>query len=293
MAVRSVLYVPGSNHRVMEKARLLDADVLIFDLEDAVAPDAKIDARRAVCKLLNEPRSGRQRYVTRINDLDTPWGLDDLLAVTRVRPDAILLPKVETDELIEYVEARLVVEELCQEIGIWAMLETPLGLLRADQVLRAAAARSSRLSTLVMGLNDLANLTGTRQVPGRAPMAPLLANAVLVAKAYGMAIVDGVYNALDDAAGLLDECRQARDFGFDGKSLIHPSQIEAANLVFSPGEEEVARARAVVQAYAAPESRHLGAIRLNGQMVERLHLQQAERTLAMSAAIHASHGSAV
>ena len=230
---RSVLYMPGSNARAMEKARELPADAVIFDLEDAVAPDAKAKARELIVQALQKGGFGNREVLVRINGLDTAWWLDDL-AVAAAGPDAILVPKVSTPEQLHEVGKHLVGVTKEERVRIWAMMETPLAMLNARDIAAAALDPETRLAGFVMGTNDLAKDTRARLLPGRAPMLPWLMNCVAAARAYGLDILDGVYNELGNAEGFAAECRQARDLGFDGKTLIHPQQIAPCNEAFSP-----------------------------------------------------------
>ena len=285
--LRSVLYMPGSNARALEKARTLPADALILDLEDAVAPEAKEAARAQVGESLKQG-FGRRMVAVRINALSTPWGGADLEAAAAAGPDAVLVTKVERQADILDVGRRLARLGAPRELQIWAMMETPLALLHAGEI--AAAARDDaglRLACLVMGTNDIAKETRARLVPGRWPMQAWLATCVAAARAYGLSILDGVYNGLGDAQGLRRECEEGRDLGFDGKTLIHPNQIEAANETFAPSDSEIEEARAIIAAFEAPENRGKGAISLQGRMVERLHADVARRTLALADAIRA------
>jgi citrate lyase beta subunit len=267
---RSVLFLPASNPRAIEKARTLACDVAILDLEDAVAPEAKADARAAAVMAVQgggfAPRLG-----VRINGLDTPWGEADLAALKGAGADLIVAPKVETPAAVRALQDRMP-----EGADLWAMIETPRAVLH----LPALADSGGPLRGLMLGVNDLAAMLGTAPSPDREPLKPWLAATVAAARAHGLLAIDGVYNRFTDADGFAVECAQARLYGFDGKSLIHPAQIEAANAAFSPSEEEAARARAVVAAFAAPEAAGQGAIRVDGQMVERLHLAAAERLLA-------------
>ena len=287
---RSLLYLPGSNLRALEKARTLPCDGVILDLEDAVAPDAKTLARDQVAQALAVGGFGRREVVVRINGLDTPWGEADLERLAQGAPDAILVPKVEDAGDIARYDARLT--HLPDRVRLWAMVETCRCLFHLDAI--AGAARSSRLNCLVMGTNDLAEAIGVetdaqsgpdRPTARRAPLWTALSLTVAAARAHGLSVLDGVYNALDDAAGLARECDEGRGFGFDGKTLIHPAQIEACNHAFSPSARQIAAARAVVDAFAQPDNQDAGAIRLDGRMVERLHLARAERLLALADAI--------
>lgn len=268
--VRSVLYLPASNARAIQKARTLDCDVAVLDLEDAVAPEAKADARTAA---VHAVRDGgfRPRLGVRINGLDTEWGLDDLAAMKAAGAKLVVAPKVETPEMVHALTAGL-----ARGSALWAMVETPRALLALAEIASADGA----LDGLMLGVNDLAKALGTGASSDREPFKPWLAMLVATARANGLLAVDGVFNRIDDAQGLAAEAAQGRLYGFDGKSLIHPSQIAAANAAFSPSENEVAQARAIVAAFAAPEAEGQGAIRVNGAMVERLHLDQAQALLA-------------
>lgn len=278
---RSVLYMPGSNSRALEKARSLPADALILDLEDAVAPESKADARRQVGEAVTAGGFGLREVFVRVNGAGTPWGKDDLDSAIAAMPDGILLPKVSKPE--DLAEANAVMDTVDAErsVALWAMIETPMAILNIGAIAAYAAEPDSRLAGFVMGTNDLSKETGTRIVPGRAPMVPWLMHAVAAARAYGIAIVDGVFNELDDTQGFIDECAAARDMGFDGKTLIHPMQIEVANRTFTPSATEVAWAQKVVDTFQAPENAEKGAVRIDGRMVERLHADIAARTLTM------------
>ncbi|MDK2746872.1 MAG: CoA ester lyase [Brevundimonas sp.] len=270
--VRSVLYLPASNARAVEKARGLDCDVAILDLEDAVAPEAKSEARAAAVAAVKAGGFG-PRLGVRINALDTDWGEDDLDALAEAGVGLIVAPKVETVETVHAISAR------ARGAALWAMIETPRGLIALHDI----AAAGGRLDGLMLGVNDLAKALGTGAAPDREPFKPWLAALVVAARAHGLLAIDGVFNRIEDADGLAAEAAQGRLYGFDGKSLIHPSQIAAANAAFSPSEAEVARARDIVEAFAAPEAEGRGAIRVGGAMVERLHLDQAEALLARHA----------
>ncbi|ALA17642.1 MULTISPECIES: CoA ester lyase [Chelatococcus] len=282
---RSALYMPGSNARALEKARSLPADVVILDLEDAVAPDAKETARAQVSAAVTAGGFGPREVIVRVNGLDTPWGEEDLAAAIACVPDAILLPKVSTPAVLATVGRRLATAGAPHKIRIWAMVETPLAILNIAQIAAAAADQATRLECFVMGTNDLAKETGARLVPGRAPMLPWLATSLAAARAHGLSILDGVYNNLSDAEGFAAECAEGRDMGFDGKTLIHPGQIAAANAAFAPDEAEVARARAIIATFDAPENAGKGAVNLDGRMVERLHAEMARRTVGLAEAI--------
>ena len=270
---RSALYMPASNARAVAKARSLDCDVVILDLEDAVAPDLKTSAREQAVEAVREGGFGRRELVVRINGLDTPWGADDLAAFADCAPDAILAPKVSSSaEIAAYAAQMPAVTPL------WIMIETAISLFRLEEM--AQTARTGPLAGFVLGTNDLAAEMGVQTDTRRAPFIGAMGLAVAAARAHGLIVLDGVFNDLDDAEGFEDQTRQALEFGFDGKTLIHPSQIAPCNAVFMPDAAAVVAAQAVCDAFAAPENADRGAIRLNGRMVERLHLRQAERTLA-------------
>ena len=275
---RSALYMPGSNARAIAKARGLAADAVILDLEDSVAPGAKEAARALACAAVREGGFGRREVVMRINAAATPWGEPDLAAAIAAGPDAILLPKVETPEDVLRVAAAL--EGAGQpRTAIWAMIETPRGVLQALAIADAVRRATPRLAVLVMGLNDLSKETGMRLQRGRAGMLPWITTVLAAARANGLDLLDGVCNQIGADAVLREECEQGRDLGLDGKTLIHPSQIEICNAAFSAGAEDLAWARAVVAAFADPARQAAGVLQLDGQMVERLHLEMAQRLL--------------
>src|SRR5277367_343848 len=283
---RSVLYMPGSNARALEKARELPADCLILDLEDAVAPDAKAQARDAIVKAL-ENGFGDREVMVRINGLDTRWWVDDLNTVLSGarKPDAILVPKISDPNQLEDLASRFVDLHTELHVRIWAMMETPLAMLNAGRIAGASLDSETRLSGFVMGTNDLAKDTRARLVPGRAPMLPWLMTCVAAARAFGLDILDGVFNDLGNAEGFAAECAQACDLGFDGKTLIHPRQIGPCNDAFSPTADEVAMARKMIAAFELPENDSKGVIQIDGRMVERLHADMARRTVAIADAI--------
>jgi citrate lyase subunit beta/citryl-CoA lyase len=282
---RSVLYMPGSNARAIEKARSLPADTVILDLEDSVAPDAKPAARKQVLDAVTAGGFGAREVIVRINGLDTQWWLEDLDAVAKSKPDGVLVPKVSTPRHLEDVAERLVDISADRKIRVWAMMETPLAMLNAAAIAAAAKDVETRLAGFVMGTNDLAKDTRAKITPGRAAMLPWLMNCVAAARAFGIDILDGVYNDLGNAEGFAEECAQARDMGFDGKTLIHPNQIEPCNAAFSPGVDEVAQAKKTIAAFDLPENKGKGVIQLDGRMVERLHADMARRTVAIAEAI--------
>ncbi|MFZ3351180.1 MAG: CoA ester lyase [Xanthobacteraceae bacterium] len=282
---RSVLYMPGSNARAIEKARELPADGIILDLEDAVAPEAKAMAREQIKNALQKGGFGDREVFVRINGLDTRWWVDDLHAIADARPDAVLVPKISDPHQLQDLAARIVDMGTDPHIRVWAMMETPLAMINVGAIAAAALDSETRLSGFVLGTNDLAKDTRARIVPGRAPMLPWLTNCIAAARAFGIDILDGVYNDLGNAEGFADECRQARDFGFDGKTLIHPRQIEACNDAFSPAPEEVDAARKTIAAFDLPENQGKGVIQIEGRMVERLHADMARRTVEIADAI--------
>jgi citrate lyase subunit beta / citryl-CoA lyase len=283
---RSVLYMPGSNARALEKAKALPADCLILDLEDAVAPDAKATARQQVADAVSARGFGSREVIVRINGLDTQWGADDLAAAVRARPDAILVPKVSSAAQLVAIGRHLTDLDADQTIRIWAMMETPLAMLNAAAI-AAARNAATRLAAFVMGTNDLAKETRAQIIPGRAPMLPWLMTCVAAARAHAIDILDGVYNNLAEMEGFARECQQAREMGFDGKTLIHPNQITPCNAAFSPSEEEVIQARKIIAAFALPENREKGVVQIDGRMVERMHADMAQRTVAIAEAIKA------
>jgi citrate lyase subunit beta / citryl-CoA lyase len=282
---RSALYMPGSNARAVEKAKTLPADVVIFDLEDAVAPEAKAQARDGVCAAVKAGGYGSRELVIRINGLSTPWAGDDIAAAAAAMPDAILVPKVSSPDDLLKLGARLQALGAPDRVRVWAMIETPLAILDARAIAAVAQDEASRLSCFVMGTNDLAKETRARLSAGRGAMMPWLMMALAAARAYGIDILDGVYNDLSDDEGFRAECIEGRDCGFDGKTVIHPNQIAAANEIFAPSAPEIERARAIVAAFDEPQNAGKGAINLNGRMVERLHADMAQRTLDLADAI--------
>ncbi|HEV3395419.1 MAG TPA: CoA ester lyase [Xanthobacteraceae bacterium] len=284
---RSVLYMPGSNARAIEKARTLPADGLILDLEDAVAPDAKEAARAQVVEAVKAGGFGPREVFVRVNGIGTPWFADDLAAFAHVAPDAILVPKVQSAEQLEHVGTRLLDLHADRRIRIWAMIETPLAVFNIATIAVAARDSESRLAGFVLGTNDLAKETRARIVPGRAPMVSWLMACVAAAHAYGIDVLDGVYNDIGNAAGFAEECAQGRDMGFDGRTLIHPNQIGPCNAAFSPTAGEVEEARKIIAAFDLPENRGKGVVKLDGRMVERMHADIARRVVAIADAIAA------
>ena len=282
---RSVLYMPGSNARALEKAKSLAADAVILDLEDAVAPDSKATARDQVCAAVKAGGYGQREVIIRVNALDSPWGLDDLKAAAQAAPDAILVPKVNSGHDVKQYEAVINDGGAPAELDLWAMMETPLAMLNAQEIAATATEPGARLSAWVMGTNDIAKEAGMAQTQDRLPFIYSLEVCVLAAKAYGLGIMDGVYNDFKNEAGFQEICRQGLELGFDGKTLIHPSQIAPCNDIFSPSEDEVAWSRKIIAAFEEPENQNKGAIQVDGKMVERLHADIAARTVAIADAI--------
>lgn len=285
---RSVLYMPGSNARAIEKAKTLACDGIVIDLEDAVAPEAKEAARTQAVQAVTTGGFGRREVFIRINGVDTPWAMDDLAAAVKAAPDAILVPKVGTAELLDKLGARLLDMGADKKTRIWAMIETPIAILRIAEIAAMAKDSETRLAGFVLGTNDLVKESRGRIVDGRAPLLPWLAQALAAARAYGIQALDGVYNDIANVDGLRAECAQGRDMGFDGKTLIHPSQIEACNAVFSPAPDEIAEARKIIAAFDLAENRDKGVIRIEGRMVERMHADMARRTVAVADSIAAA-----
>jgi citrate lyase subunit beta/citryl-CoA lyase len=276
---RSVLYMPSSNERALEKAKTIPCDGLILDLEDAVAPDAKPAAREAACAAVRSGEYGRRELAIRVNGMDTVWHADDMAAACAAAPDAIVVPKVNSaDEVRSLVAAMSSAPERTQ---LWAMVETPIAMYNALDI----AAASDRLTVLVMGTNDLAKELYAEHVPGRQPLLTGLSLALLAARASGKAIIDGVYNDVKNSEGFLAECRQGRELGFDGKTLIHPGQVEGANEAFAPSQQAVADARGILQAWE--DGRGSGVVTYNGRMIESLHVESARRILSFHEAIAA------
>jgi len=284
---RSLLYMPGSNARALEKAKTLPADGVILDLEDSVAPDSKEAARAQVADAVKAGGFGTREVFIRVNGVDTPWHADDLAAAAHAAPDAILVPKISNPEMLEMIGRRLLDMGTDHKTRVWAMIETPLAIFNILAIAAEAKDSESRLSGFVMGTNDLAKDTRARLVSGRAPMLSWLSTCVAAARIYGIDILDGVYNDIGNADGFAMECRQGVELGFDGKTLIHPNQIAPCNTAFSPSSEEVALARKVIAAFDLPENKSKGVVSIDGRMVERLHADMARRTVAIAEAIAA------
>jgi len=280
---RSVLYMPGSNARALKKAEGLAADALILDLEDATAPDMKDQARSQVVKAVTSGKYGKRELAVRINGLDTPWGMADLKAAARAGAHAILVPKVNGPAMM------LEIDKLMHEAGapeateIWAMMETPRGILQAQ----AIAASTARLTCMVMGTNDLAKELRAHHTPDRQPLITGLGLCLLAARAFDIAIIDGVYNDFKNEDGLRDACRQSLEMGFDGRTLIHPAQIGPCNEIFSPSKDALTLARKQIKAFAAAEKKGAAVAVVDGKIVENLHVEEARRLVAMDKAIKA------
>ncbi|MCL2714649.1 MAG: CoA ester lyase [Alphaproteobacteria bacterium] len=284
---RSQLYMPGSSQRALDKASQLAADGLILDLEDAVAPDSKLLARRQIAAMLSGAGSGRRRIVIRINALDSEWWRDDAAMAVAAAPGGILVPKVSGRNDLRIIAEVLRASGAPPEMEIWAMIETARAVLQAGEIAAASGDGMPRLAGFVLGPNDLARETGIRMTADSAAAAAIMTQVVVAARAYGIAVLDGPYSDIADAEGFAAACARARDFGFDGKTLIHPCQIRACNAIFTPSAQELARARRIVAAFDLPENAGKGAIQLDGQMVERLHEGMAQQVIAIAEAIAA------
>lgn len=284
---RSVLYMPGANARALEKAKSIPADALILDLEDSVAPEGKTAARDSVCEAVRGGGYGRRELVIRVNAIETAWGMDDLRAAAGVEPDAILVPKVSTPGDIVTVAKVLGAINAPAKVRLWAMMETPSSVLNAREIAALGADPENRLACLVMGTNDLLKESRARALHNRVAVVPWLAMTIVAARAYGLDILDGVYNDYRDDVGFREECEHGRTLGMDGKTLIHPAQVGPCNEIFSPTVEEVSWARKIIAAFEEPANRAKGVITLEGKMVERLHLVMARRTVAIADAIEA------
>ena len=284
---RSLLFMPGSNARALEKARTLAADGIILDLEDSVAPDAKATAREQIAKAVAARGFGKREVLIRINALDSPWWVDDIGMAGEAQPDGILVPKVSTVDDLNAVADRLSDINAPASIRVWAMIETARAVLDADKLAAASKDPEVRLAGFVFGPNDIARETRIRMKPGRAAMIPMITHCILATRAHGLEILDGPYGDISNIDGFAEECAQGRDLGFDGKTLIHPSHIDACNAIFTPPEAEVAEARRIIAAFEQPENASRGAIQLDGRMVERLHAEMAKRTIAIADAIAA------
>lgn len=291
---RSVLYLPANNGRALDKLPGLSCDSVVFDLEDSIAPGAKDEARENLRGFFSDGRAAAlpagMEKVIRINSLASPWGGEDLLAARACRPDAILIPKVDAPENILEVEDALAQTDAPATLRLWAMIETPRGVMNAGQIARLAQTDGARLDCFITGTNDLLKETGVALLPGRPWLSSWLMQIVLAARAYGLDALDGVYNDFRDETGLVRECADGRAMGFDGKTLIHPAQIAPANQAFGIAAGDLAQARAIAEAFALPENQGRGVISLDGKMVERLHLEMAERLIEKAARITARQG---
>jgi citrate lyase subunit beta/citryl-CoA lyase len=283
---RSLLFMPGSNPRALEKARNLPADGLILDLEDSVAPEAKGLARDQIAKAIAAGGFGKREVLVRTNALDSPWWMDDITMAAQARPDGILVPKISSVEDLGRIARCLLDVDAPASIAVWTMIETALAVLHVEEL---AASRNvePRLAGFMFGPNDISRQTRIRMQPGRATMLSMITHCILATRAYGLEILDGPYSDFSNVDGFAQECTQARDLGFDGKTLIHPGQIAACNAIFTPPAEEVAQARRIIAAFERPENAARGAISLDGQMVERLHADIARRTIAIADSIAA------
>ena len=284
---RSVLYMPGSNARALDKAKTLPVDGVILDLEDSVAPDAKEAARQQVVDAVKAGGFGTREVFIRVNGVDTPWHADDLSAAAHAAPDVILVPKVSSSDTLELIGRRMLDMGTNHKTRVWAMIETPLAIFNILEIAAAARDSETRLAGFVMGTNDLAKDTRARLVPGRTPMLAWLSMCVAAARIHGIDILDGVYSDIGNSDGFAKECAQGVDLGFDGKTLIHPSQIEPCNTAFSPSPADVEQARKMIAAFDLPENKGKGVISIDGRMVERLHADMARRTVAIAEAISA------
>ena len=284
---RSLLFMPGSNARALEKARNLPADGLILDIEDSVAPDAKAKARELIALAVAAKGFGKREVWIRTNSLDSPWWSDDVAMAGKAKPDGILVPKVSSVADLDKIGDRLQAIGADPSIKVWAMIETARGVLDADKLAAASHDPRTRLAGFVFGPNDISRETRIKMQPGRAAMIPMITYCILASRAQGLEILDGPYSDFSNVDGFALECAQARDLGFDGKTLIHPGQIVACNAIFTPPAEEVAHARRIIAAFELPENASRGAIQLDGQMVERLHAEMARRTIAIADAIAA------
>ncbi len=283
---RSVLYMPGSNARALEKAKSLQADALILDLEDAVAPDAKVAGRDLIVQAISGGGYGERYLIVRINGFDTEWGADDLAAIADCAPDAILLPKVNTPADITALAEQMERFPNFQSTRIWAMMETPLGILNAQSI----AAASERLEGFVLGTNDLVKDIHGLHTPDRAPVLTALSICILAARAHGLICVDGVFNDIKNQDGLTRQAEQGRALGFDGITLIHPAQLDVANRVYAPSEADLQEAQSFVDAYQAALAEGKAVAVVNGRIVENLHVDNAKRILAEAEAIARMNG---
>ncbi len=278
---RSVLYMPGSNPRALEKARTLPADALIFDLEDAVAPDAKSGARDVIARAVHDGGYGQRELIVRVNGQGSAWGFDDLTAVASLPIDGVLLPKVESADGVHQAEAVLTQAGAWDRLRLWCMMETPLGILHAEEI----AGASPRVAGLVMGTSDLVKDLHAAHTTMRLPVITALGLCLLAARAHNLAILDGVHLDLNDDAGFAESCRQGRELGFDGKTLIHPKTIAAANAAYAPSVEDIAWGRRIIAAFDEAKAAGKGVVLVDGKLVENLHVEEARRQVALAEAI--------
>lgn len=279
---RSVLYMPAANERALEKAKTIPADAIIFDLEDAVAPDAKELARGQAVAAAGSGEYGNRELTIRCNGLDTPWGADDIAAAATSGAAAVVIPKVDSVAYLDEVSAALTAAGAPDEMAIWAMVETPTAILDVREI-----AAHERVTVLVMGTNDLYRELRATMVAGRHPLLPHLATALLAAREAGVMILDGVYNDVRDPDGFLVEATQGFEMGFDGKTLVHPSQVDPTNDLWAPSEEEIEHARAVIAAFEEAQADGRGVVTVDGKMIENLHVAMAERAIALADAVAA------
>jgi citrate lyase subunit beta / citryl-CoA lyase len=278
---RSVLYMPGSNTRALEKGRSLAADALILDLEDAVAPNLKAEARSNVCAAISEGGYGMRELLVRVNGLQTEWGLADMIAAASSGAHGIVIPKVESADAIRMAESVLEEHGAPDDMGIWCMIETPFGVLNAERI----AASGYRIAGFVMGTSDLAKDVHAAHTRDREPMLYSLSQCLLVARAYGITILDGVHLNLSDDEGFYHSCVHGRDLGFDGKTLIHPKTIDKANEIFAPSEKEITWSKQIIEAFAEAQSKGEGVVLVDGKLIENLHVEDAKRSVALAEAI--------
>jgi citrate lyase subunit beta / citryl-CoA lyase len=283
---RSVLYIPGDNERALEKSRSLAADSIIIDLEDSVAPGNKEAARESAIAAIRQADFGSREIILRVNPLETPWGMADLHAALAAGPHAILVPKVSHPGDIIGTAKIVKAAEAPSSIRLWAMIETPMGVINAREIAACAPDPDNRLSCFVLGTNDLLKESRARASNNRFAVVPWLAMTLVAARAYGLDVIDGVYNDFRDDAGFRAECEHGRTLGMDGKTLIHPSQVVPCNEVFSPADDEVAWANKIIHTFEQPENARKGVITVDGKMVERLHLVMARRVAAIAQAIN-------
>ena len=283
---RSVLYLPADNERALEKARKLPADALILDLEDSVAPDNKARAREHMAQAMRTGGFGSREIILRVNALETPWGMADLHAAIAAEPDAILIPKVSQPGDVISTAKVVRATGAADKTRLWAMIETPMGIISAKEIAACGADPENRLTCLVLGTNDLLKESRARATNNRFAVVPWLAMTLVAARAYGLDVIDGVYNDFKDETGFRAECEHGRTLGMDGKTLIHPSQVEPCNHVFSPTDDEVAWSLKIIKAFDKPENAKKGVITVDGKMVERLHLVMARRVVTIANAIN-------